>query len=118
MVVMVVGDADLTIVSDAVGVALTTAVDGGDVTGAPVGGVPLAVAELLIVPALKSAAVAVYVAVQVVVDVAPVPAAVNVVDGQVTVTGGPAGAVNVSATATPVSVTLPVLVTTNEYDTV
>ena len=52
------------------------------------------------------------------VEVAPVPAAVNVVDGQAIVSAGPAGAVNVSAIEIAVNVTLPVLVTTNEYDTV
>ena len=46
------------------------------------------------------------------------PAAVRVVAGQVMVGTGPAGAVKVSTTEMAVSVTLPVLDTTNEYDTV
>ena len=54
---IVAGVADLTIDSDGAGDAVTTAVDGGLVTAVPVGGVPLTVAELLIVPWLKSAAV-------------------------------------------------------------
>jgi hypothetical protein len=112
--VIVAGVADLTTDNDGLCVAVTDAVDAADVTAGPVGGVPEAVAELPIEPALKSAAVAVYDAVQVVDEVAPVPAAVNVVDGHVMLSAGPAGAVNVSATETPVRVTLPVLLTTNE----
>ena len=114
----VLGRADLTTVMDGDWVVVTVAVDGGDVIAGPVGGVPFTVAEFLIVPALKSAAVEVYVAVHVIVDAAPVPAAVSVVPGHVTAGTGPAGAVKVSAMDTPVRVTLPVLVTTNEYDTV
>ncbi len=90
-------------------VAVTVAVDGTDVTGPPVGGVPVAVAELRMVPASRSAWVVEYDAVHVV-D-AP---GTNEVVGQVTVSGGPAGAVNVSPTEMPVRETLPVFLTTNE----
>ena len=58
MLVIVAGVADLTTVNDGFGVAVTETVDGGEVTAGPVGGVPDAVAELSIFPALKSAAVA------------------------------------------------------------
>ena len=50
--------ADLTMLSAGDWVAVTVAVDAADVTAAPVGGVPVTVAEFLIVPVLKSAAVA------------------------------------------------------------
>ena len=111
MAVTVVGFAVLTTVSAGAAVAVTVATDGGDVTAVPVGGVPEAVAEFVMLPASRSAAVAEYVAVQTVCDVLPVPAAVSEVDGQVTAGTGPAGAVRASAMLTAVSVTLPVLVT-------
>ena len=57
MPVIVAGDADLTTVNDGDCVVVTVAVDGVEVTAGPVCGVPLAVAEFLIVPVLKSAAV-------------------------------------------------------------
>ncbi len=77
-------------------------VSGADVTGAPVGGVPDAVAELSTAPAFTSACVTVYVAVQVV-----LPPGCSVVTGQLApVTLG-------SLTTTPVSVWAPVLVTRN-----
>ena len=41
----------------------------------------------------------------------------NTVTGHDTVNAGPAGAVNVSVTVTPVNVTFPVLVTTKLYAT-
>ncbi len=52
------GVADLTIVSVADAVAVTVAVDAGEVTADPVGGVPVAVAELAMDPLLMSACVA------------------------------------------------------------
>ena len=69
----------------------------------PAGGVPVAVAELATCPEFTSAWVSVYVAVQVV--VAP---------GASVVTGQDTAPTLASVTPTPVSVTLPVLVTTNE----
>ena len=60
-------------------------------------------------PASTSAWVTVYDAVHVV-----LAAGANVVTGHDTVSSGPAGAVNVSVTVIPVTVTLPVFVTTNE----
>ncbi len=76
-------------------------------TAAPVGGFADTLAVLITCPAFTSARVSVYVAVQVV----EAPGA-SWVAGQVTV---PTLA---SVTATPVSVTLPVFVTRNEYGTV
>ena len=76
-----------------------------DVTPGPVGGVPLAVAVLLIVPAFTSDWVIVRVAVQVV----DAPGA-NVVDGQLIADNPVSG----SAMFTEVSVTLPVFVTAKE----
>ncbi len=54
-----VGVADFTIVSAGNSVAVTLAVDGGEVVFGPVGGVPVAVAESLIDPWLRSACVTV-----------------------------------------------------------
>jgi hypothetical protein len=48
--VTVVGAADFVNVRVAVGAAVTVAVDAGDVTAAPVGGVPETVAEFVILP--------------------------------------------------------------------
>ena len=79
--------------------------DGADVTSGPDGGVPFAVAVLLIDPALTSAWVMVRVAVQVVEALG-----VSVVDGQLMVERPGRG----SLMATDVRVTLPVLVTRNE----
>jgi hypothetical protein len=59
------GAADLVIASDGDWVAGTVAVDGGEVTLGPDGGVPDAVAESLIDPLSRSACVTVYVAVNV-----------------------------------------------------
>ena len=88
---------------------LTTAVDGGDVTAGPVGGVPVAVAVLVTTPAFTSAWVTVYVAVHVV--VAP---GASVVTGH-EITGAVPVPVNVvSVTETAVRSTLPVFVTTKE----
>jgi len=67
--------ADLTIVSPATS---TVAVEGGEVMGVPEGGVPVATAVSLMEPFAMSAAVTVYVAVQ----VSEAPAA-SVLDGQV-----------------------------------
>ncbi len=86
-----------------------TVVSGGLVTGGVPGGpggVPLTVAELLAVPALTCARVIVWVPVQVVLC----PGA-SVVCGHV----APGASSWASFTVTPVSVTLPVLVTRNEY---
>ena len=58
MLVTVPGVADLTTVTDGVAVVVTSAVEGSDVTDTPAGVLPEAVAELWMVPALKSAAVA------------------------------------------------------------
>ena len=103
-----VGDADFTTVSAGAAVAVTVAVDAGEVTVAPAGVFPAAVAESLIDPASTSACVAVYDAVHVV--VAP---GARVVVGQVTVTAV-AGAVAVSVTTTEDTVTFPVFVTAKE----
>jgi hypothetical protein len=51
----VAGLADFTIVIAGDWVAITVAVDGGEVTAGPVGGVPVAVAESLIEPLFTSA---------------------------------------------------------------
>ncbi|MFP3380473.1 hypothetical protein SB767_29575, partial [Bacillus sp. SIMBA_069] len=59
------GVADLTIEMAGAGVAVTTAVDGGETGDGPFGGVPDAVAVLTICPASTSAWVGEYVAVQV-----------------------------------------------------
>ncbi len=107
----VVGLAVLTMVSAGAAVAVTVAVDAGEVTVAPAGVFPAAVAESLIDPASTSACVAVYDAVHVV----DAPGA-NVVTGHDTVTAV-AGAVAVSVTTTEDTVTFPVFVTAKEYDT-
>ena len=102
----------MAMVTAGVGVIVTVADDGSDVTAGPVGGVPDTVAVLAMLPASTSACVATYVAVHVV-----EAAGANVVTGQVTVNAGPAGAVRTSVTVMAVRVTLPVLVTTNSYAT-
>ena len=79
--------------------------DGDDVTAGPEGGVPAAVAVLLIVPALTSD----WVIVRVAVHVVDAPGA-RVLDGQVMADSPVSG----SETATAVNVTLPVFVTRNE----
>ena len=79
--------------------------DPGDVTTGPDGGVPDAVAVLLIDPAFTSA----WVMVRVAVHVVDTPGA-NVVEGQVMADRPLSG----SVTETPVSVTLPVFVAANE----
>src|SRR5215468_5195293 len=89
---------------------VTTAAAGGEVTAGPDGGVPVAVAVLVTLPAFTSACVTVYEAVHVV----AAPEA-NVVTGH-EITGGVPVPVNaVSVTVTPVSSTLPVLVTRKLY---
>ena len=102
-----VGDAVFEIVS-AGACAAGTVTPLESVTAAPTGGVPEATALLTIDPVSRSAWVDTYVAVQVV--VAP---GASVVTGQVTADRPGNG----SATPTPDSVTLPVLVTANEYVT-
>ena len=99
------GTADFATLIDGDCVTVTTAVS-LSVTGPPTGGVPDAVAEFEIEPASTSACVVAYDAVHVV----DAPGA-NVPTGQVTAVNPGSG----SATPTEVSVTLPVLVTTNEY---
>ncbi len=93
--------------------AVTVADEALDVTGGPAGGVPVAVAVFVIAPVLMSACVTVYVPVHVV-DVC----GASVVTGQVITGGVPVPENAVSAAVTPVSVVLPVLVTTKEYVTV
>src|SRR5947199_48642 len=90
----------------------TVTVEGGVVTGGPVGGVPVAVAESLTLPQSRSACVTVYVAVQT--SLAP---DASVLDGQVgplVSVPGTAGLVWASVTDTFVRVTLPMLVTKKE----
>jgi hypothetical protein len=100
----------LTTVSAGLATTGTVAVDGGEVTGGPVGGVPDAVAVSFTLPLSRSACVTTYVAVHV-----SEAAGANVALGQVgPVANAPAGAVCTSVTATPLIVTLPVFVTRNE----
>ena len=108
----VVGDADFDTVRAGAAVAVTVADEAAEVTWAPPGVVPEAVAESAIDPLSISAWVAVYDAVHVV----EAPGA-RVVTGQVTVTAV-AGAVAESVTEIADTVTLPVFVTRKEYDTV
>ena len=102
------GELDLSTVMPGVAAAVTRA-SSVAVTGGPAGGVPDAVAVLASDPASMSACVTVYVAVHVV----DTPGA-NVATGHETA-DRPG---NASDTPTDVSVTLPVFVTTNEYETV
>jgi hypothetical protein len=87
-------------------------VEGSESTGVPVGGVPVAVAMFVMEPASTSACVTVYVAVQVICIVGMSNAAPA---GQVTGDMVPIPVNEFSLTATLLRVTLPVLVTTNEY---
>nr|WP_238579612.1 hypothetical protein [Agreia bicolorata] len=108
------GSADFTIVKPGAGFAVTTALDGGDVTGVPSGGVPVDVAVFVIEPASTSACVATYDAVH----VTDAPGANDAAPaGHVTAGAVPVPENAVSATVTSVIVTLPVFVTTNEYAT-
>src|SRR4030088_1762172 len=101
-----VGVADFTIDRFGVWVAGTIAGDGGETTGGPVGGCPVAVAVSSTLPLFRSAWVTVYVPVQ----VSDAPEA-NVGFGHVgPLVNAPAGATCVSATLTFVKVTFPVLV--------
>ena len=95
------------------GMSTVVGLDGTGTSGVPSGGVPVAVAVFVSVPASTSAWVTVYVAVQ----VSNWPAN-SVVDGQSITESAPVPEKSVSATPTPVSVTFPVLVTKNEYVTV
>ncbi len=105
----------MTTVRAAAGVAVTVAVDGGDVTVPPDGSVPDTVAELVICPLSTSAWVTVYDAVHVV----EAPGARVVVGQVIAPSVSPADApVNVSATDRPVTVTFPVLVAKKLYVTV
>ncbi|MFF3443342.1 hypothetical protein [Streptosporangium sp. NPDC002721] len=85
---------------------VTVAVDGGDATGGPTGGVPDATAVFTIEPAFTSACVVTYVLVHVV-DAC----GASVVTGQVTADGVPDPENAVLVTPTPVNVVLPVLTT-------
>src|SRR6266702_4457109 len=106
----VAGLAVLTTVSVGDCVTATIAVDGGETTGGPVGGVPVAVAVSFTLPLSRSACVTTYVAVHV-----SLAAGARVLDGHVgPVARAPAGAVCASVTAIPVNVTFPVFVTRNE----
>ena len=104
----VVGTADFTIVIDGNWVAVTVS-ESLSVTDGPVGGVPDAVAVFTIDPASMFAKVTVYDAVHVV-DTK----GARVDAGQLTTERPGSG----SVTPTEVNVTLPVLVTRNEYATV
>ena len=95
----------LSTLSDAVAVIGVFVVSGGEVTAGPVGGVPVTVALLFTSPASTSACVIVCVPVHVV--LAP---GASVVTGHVAAASSCA-----SLTVTPVTVTLPVLVTTKLY---
>ncbi len=86
--------------------------DGGDTGGWPWGGVPVAVAELVTVPASTSACVIVYVASQV---TAAAGARVAAPAGHTTSERSPVPVNAPSSTCTSVSGTLPVFVTRNEY---
>ena len=99
------------IVNAGAAVAVTVAVEAGEVTVAPAGVLPAAVAVSLMEPASISAWVATYVAVHVV----DAPGAKDVT-GQVTVTAV-AGAVAVSVTTIEEIVTFPVFFTTKLYAT-
>ncbi len=103
------GEADTASCRAPFGVAVTVALEAGEVTAVPSGAVAPATAEFAIEPASRSACEAAYVSVHVV----PAPGA-RVVVGQLTAAEVPAGAVKVSLTPSPVSVTLPVLVTAKE----
>ncbi|MDT4934161.1 MAG: hypothetical protein QOK11_2053 [Pseudonocardiales bacterium] len=93
---------------------VTVLVDGGEVTGGPVGGMPVPVAVLVIEPAFTSAWVTTYVAVH----VADAPGAREAIvappPGHDSGDNVPVPVNEVSFTVTPVRVTLPVLVTRNE----
>ena len=103
----VVGTAVLATVIAGLRAMVTVAVS-ASVTVGPAGGVPAAVATLTIEPASMSACVTVYVAVHVV-----AAAGASTATGQVTGDRPGSG----SVTATELSVTLPALVTANEYVT-
>ncbi|MFF3443338.1 hypothetical protein [Streptosporangium sp. NPDC002721] len=104
--VVVLGDAVFNRVRLGVAVMVTVAVDGADVTGGPVGGVPDTTAVFTIEPAFTSACVVTYVLVHVV-DAC----GANVVTGHVIADGVPDPENAVLVTPTPVNVVLPVLVT-------
>ena len=106
-------------------VAVTLAVDGGEVVSGPEGSVPVAVAESLIDPLLRSACVTVYVAT----NVADWPTTSDVDepeheppgvanDTHVGTDAAPAGGVGVSVTCTFVRGVWPVLWTVKAYVTV
>lgn len=94
---------DFTTVKCAPARTVTDADDGSETTGAPFGGVPVAVALLVTTPATASARVVTYVAVHV-----SVCCGATVVAGQVGVGGVPVPENAVSVTCTFVSVVLPV----------
>jgi hypothetical protein len=101
----VLGDAVFSSARPGAGAAVTASVDGAEVTGGPVGGVPEAVAVFTMEPALMSACVVTYVLVQVV-----EACGASVVTGQAATGGVPVPEKDMLVTLTPVSVALPVLV--------
>jgi hypothetical protein len=107
----VVGLADFTTVIAGLCAAVTVAVEGVEAIPAPVGGVPIAVAESASDPLSRSAWVTVYVAVHVVAAAGASVVARQVIGDKPVASDG---ADWVSATVTPVSVTLPVFFTANE----
>jgi hypothetical protein len=112
--VTVVGEAVLVSESAGFAVAVRVALEGAEVTAAPVGGVPDAVAVLLTDPASISAWVTVYVAVH----VTCAPGAIELAPaGHVAALNDPVPENAPSFTPTPCNVTFPVFVTTNEYVT-
>ena len=105
----VVGVTDFTNDNDGAGGIVTTAVDGGDVTGGPVGGVPVAVAVFVTNPACASACVNTYDAVHVV--LAP---GARVVTGHTIADNVPVPVNTLSLITRLDNVTFPVLVAKNE----
>ena len=85
--------------------------DGGDVMAGPDGGVPVAVASFVTLPASTSACVTVYVAEQIICA----PGSNDAVAGQLGADIAPEPLNEPSLTVGLVNVTFPVFVTTNEY---
>ena len=103
--VAVAGDAVFSNVRLGVAAMVTVAVDDGDATAGPVGGVPDATAVFTIDPAFTSACVVTYVLVQLV-----EACGASVVTGHVIADGVPDPENAVLVTPTPVNVVLPVFV--------
>jgi hypothetical protein len=106
-----VGNTDFATVNAGLAVAVTVALDGGEVSVVPDGSLPAAVAVFVTEPELMSACVTVYVAVQVTLAPGAIDAAPA---GQVAADMVPVPENAPSFTATPCMVTLPVFVTRNE----